>query len=52
MAIFIPHQCHHPLRLQANFPPEDPTFAGVRFTYPFITDYFGLFLRASSAAYF
>jgi hypothetical protein len=21
-----------------NFPPEDPTYAGVRFTYPFITD--------------
>jgi hypothetical protein len=22
-----------------NFPPEDPTYAGVRFTYPFITDF-------------
>ena len=22
-----------------NFPPEDPTFAGVRFTYPFLTDF-------------
>src|SRR6266542_1950489 len=22
-----------------NFPPEDPTFAGVRFTYPFISDF-------------
>jgi hypothetical protein len=23
----------------ANFPPEDPTYAGVRFTYPFISDF-------------
>lgn len=23
----------------ANFPPEDPTFAGARFTYPFIADF-------------
>jgi hypothetical protein len=22
-----------------NFPPEDPTFAGVKFTYPFLTDF-------------
>src|SRR6185312_6930651 len=22
-----------------NFPPEDPTYAGVRFTYPFISDF-------------
>ena len=22
-----------------NYPPEDPTFAGVRFTYPFLTDF-------------
>jgi hypothetical protein len=22
-----------------NFPPEDPTYAGVRFTYPFLTDF-------------
>src|SRR5213075_1527255 len=22
-----------------NFPPEDPTFSGVRFTYPFLTDF-------------
>lgn len=30
-----------------NFPPEDPTFAGVRFTYPFITDFISaMFVRA------
>src|ERR1043165_4091070 len=22
-----------------NFPPEDPTYAGIRFTYPFLTDF-------------
>ena len=22
-----------------NYPPEDPTFAGARFTYPFLTDF-------------
>ena len=33
-----------------NFPPEDPTFAGVRFTYPFITDFISaLFLRAGAS---
>jgi hypothetical protein len=32
-----------------NFPPEDPTFAGVRFTYPFITDFISaMFLRAGA----
>ncbi|HEY3102538.1 MAG TPA: hypothetical protein VGJ69_03030 [Pyrinomonadaceae bacterium] len=30
-----------------NFPPEDPTFAGVRFTYPFVTDFISaMFVRA------
>lgn len=33
-----------------NFPPEDPTFAGVRFTYPFITDFVSaMFVRAGSS---
>src|SRR5688572_9230222 len=33
-----------------NFPPEDPTFAGVRFTYPFITDFISaLFVRAGTS---
>jgi hypothetical protein len=33
-----------------NFPPEDPTFAGVRFTYPFITDLISaMFLRAGAS---
>src|SRR5687767_3199674 len=33
-----------------NFPPEDPTFAGVRFTYPFITDFISaLFVRAGAS---
>ena len=33
-----------------NFPPEDPTFAGVRFTYPFITDFISaMFLRAGAS---
>ena len=33
-----------------NFPPEDPTFAGVRFTYPFITDFISaMFLRAAAS---
>ena len=32
-----------------NFPPEDPTFAGVRFTYPFLTDFISaMFLRAGA----
>ena len=32
-----------------NFPPEDPTFAGVRFTYPFITDFISaMFVRAGA----
>jgi len=33
-----------------NYPPEDPTFAGVRFTYPFITDFISaMFLRAGAS---
>ena len=33
-----------------NYPPEDPTFAGVRFTYPFITDFISaIFLRAGAS---
>ena len=33
-----------------NFPPEDPTFAGVRFTYPFITDFISaMFARAGAS---
>jgi hypothetical protein len=33
-----------------NFPPEDPTFAGARFTYPFITDLISaMFLRAGAS---
>jgi hypothetical protein len=36
--------------LGRNFPPEDPTFAGVRFTYPFITDFISaMFLRAGAS---
>ena len=32
-----------------NFPPEDPTFAGVRFTYPFISDFVSaMFLRCGA----
>ena len=33
----------------ANFPPEDPTFAGARFTYPFIADFIAVcFVRAGA----
>lgn len=33
-----------------NFPPEDPTFAGVRFTYPFLTDFISaMFVRAGAS---
>jgi hypothetical protein len=33
----------------ANFPPEDPTFAGARFTYPFIADFVAAcFVRAGA----
>ena len=33
-----------------NFPPEDPTFAGVRFTYPFLTDFVtAMFVRAGAS---
>lgn len=33
-----------------NFPPEDPTFSGVRFTYPFITDFISaMFVRAGAS---
>jgi hypothetical protein len=36
--------------LGQNFPPEDPTFAGVRFTYPFITDFISaMFVRAGAS---
>jgi hypothetical protein len=32
-----------------NFPPEDPTFAGARFTYPFMTDFVSaMFVRAGA----
>jgi hypothetical protein len=32
-----------------NFPPEDPTFAGVRFTYPFLSDFVSaIFLRCGA----
>src|SRR6185312_8665290 len=32
-----------------NFPPEDPTYAGVRFTYPFLTDFISaIFLRCGA----
>ncbi|HEY2962337.1 MAG TPA: hypothetical protein VGJ37_07980 [Pyrinomonadaceae bacterium] len=32
-----------------NFPPEDPTYAGVRFTYPFISDFISaVFLRCGA----
>ncbi|MFN2577776.1 MAG: hypothetical protein ABR607_08835 [Pyrinomonadaceae bacterium] len=33
-----------------NFPPEDPTFSGVRFTYPFMTDFISaMFVRAGAS---
>ena len=33
-----------------NFPPQDPTFAGVRFTYPFISDFVAaMFVRAGAS---
>src|SRR5438477_5811092 len=32
-----------------NFPPEDPTFSGVRFTYPFLTDFVSaMFVRCGA----
>ena len=32
-----------------NYPPEHPSFAGVRFTYPFLTDFIGaMFVRAGA----
>ncbi|HEU5236695.1 MAG TPA: hypothetical protein VFU37_06110 [Pyrinomonadaceae bacterium] len=32
-----------------NYPPEDPTFAGARFTYPFLTDFISaIFVRAGA----
>ena len=32
-----------------NFPPEDPTYAGVRFTYPFLSDFVSaIFLRSGA----
>jgi hypothetical protein len=32
-----------------NFPPQDPTYAGVRFTYPFITDFVSaIFVRCGA----
>src|SRR5215510_13167632 len=32
-----------------NFPPEDPTYAGVRFTYPFISDFISaIFVRCGA----
>src|SRR6266516_4433169 len=33
-----------------NFPPEDPTFSGVRFTYPFLTDFVSaVFVRCGAS---
>jgi hypothetical protein len=33
-----------------NFPPNDPTFAGVRFTYPFLTDFVSaVFVRSGAS---
>ena len=33
-----------------NFPPEDPTYAGVRFTYPFLTDFISaMFVRCGAS---
>ena len=33
-----------------NFPPEDPTYAGVRFTYPFLTDFVSaVFVRCGAS---
>lgn len=33
-----------------NFPPEDPTFAGVRFTYPFLSDFISaMFVRCGAS---
>ena len=33
-----------------NYPPEDPTFAGARFTYPFLTDFISaIFLRLGAS---
>jgi hypothetical protein len=33
-----------------NYPPEDPTFAGARFTYPFLTDFISaMFVRAGAS---
>jgi hypothetical protein len=33
-----------------NFPPEDPTFAGARFTYPFMTDFVSaMFVRGGAS---
>lgn len=33
-----------------NFPPQDPTFAGVRFTYPFLADFVAaMFVRAGAS---
>ncbi len=32
-----------------NYPPEDPTYAGVRFTYPFLTDFVSaIFVRCGA----
>lgn len=36
--------------LGQNFPPEDPTFAGARFTYPFLTDFVSaMFVRGGAS---
>jgi len=33
-----------------NYPPEDPTYAGVRFTYPFLTDFISaIFVRCGAS---
>ena len=34
-----------------NFPPEDPTYAGVKFTYPFLTDFVSAIFVRCGASY-
>ena len=34
-----------------NFPPEDPTYAGVRFTYPFLTDFISAIFVVAALTY-
>ena len=35
----VSHQRHHQLCFRKQLPPQDPTYAGVKFTYPFLTDF-------------